>query len=36
MNVRLTQEQKVQLLNSQDVYKVMQQVLLHKNKIRRN
>ncbi|RNL92287.1 DNA repair protein [Sinomicrobium pectinilyticum] len=36
MNVRLTQEQKIRVLNSADVYKVMQQVLLRENKIRRN
>ncbi|UGU16126.1 DNA repair protein [Sinomicrobium kalidii] len=36
MNVRLTQEQKIRILNSDDVYKVMQQVLLRENKIRRN
>ncbi|GAA0894808.1 hypothetical protein GCM10009122_44900 [Fulvivirga kasyanovii] len=36
MNVRLTQEQKIKVLNSEDVYRVMQQVLLRENKIRRN
>jgi len=36
MNVRLTQEQKVQVLNSDDVYKIMQQVLLRENKIGQN
>ncbi len=36
MNVRLTQEQKIKVLNSKDIYKVMQQVLLRENKIRRN
>ncbi|MGS2764420.1 hypothetical protein [Sinomicrobium sp. M5D2P9] len=36
MNARLTQEQKIRILNSDDVYKVMQQVLLRENKIRRN
>ena len=36
MNVRLSKEQKIQILNSTDVYKVMQQVLLRENKIRRN
>lgn len=36
MNVRLTQAQKIQLLNSDDVYKIMQQVLLRENKLRRN
>ena len=36
MNVRLTQEQKIKVLNSEDLYKVMQQVLLRENKIDRN
>ncbi len=36
MNVRLTQAQKIQLLNSQDVYNIMQQILLRENKIGRN
>lgn len=36
MNVRLTQEQKIKVLNSEDVYKVMQQVLLRENKIDRD
>ena len=36
MNVRLTQGQKIQILNSEDVWKIMQQVLLRENKIRRN
>jgi DNA repair protein RadC len=36
MNVRLTEEQKIKILNSDDVYKIMQQVLLRQNKIRRN
>jgi len=36
MNVRLTKEQKIKILNSADIYKVMQQVLLRENKIRRN
>ena len=36
MNVRLTKEQKIQVLNSSDIYKVMQQVLLREHKIRRN
>ena len=36
MNVRLTKEQKIQILNSSDIYKVMQQVLLRENIIRRN
>ncbi|USD25098.1 JAB domain-containing protein [Flagellimonas marinaquae] len=36
MNVRLTKEQKIQVLNSADIYAIMQQVLLRENKIRRN
>lgn len=36
MNVRLTEEQKIRILNSEDIFKVMQQILLRENKIRRN
>ncbi|UTW61835.1 JAB domain-containing protein [bacterium SCSIO 12741] len=36
MNVRLTLTQKTKILNSDDIYKIMQQVLLRENKIRRN
>ena len=36
MNVRLTKEQKIKVLNSADIFAVMQQVLLRENKIRRN
>ena len=36
MNVRLSQDQKIKLLNSEDVYSIMQQILLRENKIRRN
>jgi DNA repair protein RadC len=36
MNIRLSKEQKIKILNSEDVYKVMQQVLLRENKIDRN
>lgn len=36
MNVRLTKEQKIKVLNSSDIYAVMQQILLRENKIRRN
>ncbi|WP_431121050.1 JAB domain-containing protein [Flagellimonas flava] len=36
MNVHLTKEQKIKVLNSVDVYHVMQQILLRENKIRRN
>ena len=36
MNVRLTKEQKIHILNSTDIYSVMQPVLLRENKIRRN
>lgn len=35
MNVRLSQEQKIRILNAQDVYRVMQQILLRENKIGR-
>jgi DNA repair protein RadC len=35
MTVRLTKEQKIKILNSEDVYKVMQQILLRENKISR-
>lgn len=36
MNVRLTEDQKIRILNSEDMYKVMQQILLRENKIGRN
>lgn len=36
MNVRLTNDQKIKILNSDDVFQIMQQVLLRENKIRRN
>jgi DNA repair protein RadC len=36
MNVRLTEEQKIKILNSEDLYKIMQQILLRQNKIRRS
>lgn len=36
MNVRLSQDQKIKILNSSDLYKIMQQILLRENKIRRN
>ena len=36
MNVRLTEEQKIRILNSEDIYNIMQQILLRENKIRRN
>jgi DNA repair protein RadC len=35
MNVRLTKDQKIKVLNTDDVYSIMQQVLLRENKIRR-
>lgn len=35
MNVRLTEAQKITVLNAHDVYSVMQQILLRQNKIRR-
>ena len=36
MNVRLSSNQKIKILNSTDIYMVMQQILLRENKIRRN
>ena len=36
MNIRLTKEQKIRVLNSKDIYPIMQQILLRENKIRRN
>lgn len=36
MNVRLTKNQKIKVLNSEDVFKIMQQILLRENKISRN
>lgn len=36
MNVRLTKAEKIKLLNSDDIYSVMQRVLLRENKIDRN
>lgn len=36
MVVRLSSEQKIKILNSDDIYGVMQQILLRENKIRRN
>ena len=35
MNVRLTDDQKIKILNSDDLYKVMQQILLRENKVGR-
>ncbi|WP_046758360.1 JAB domain-containing protein [Kordia jejudonensis] len=35
MDVRLTADQKIQVLNAHDVYSVMQQILLRQHKIRR-
>lgn len=35
MNVRLTKDQKIKIANSQDVYNIMQQILLRENKLRR-
>ena len=35
MEVRLTEAQKITILNAHDVYSVMQQILLRQNKIRR-
>jgi DNA repair protein RadC len=36
MNIRLSKEQKIKILNSEDVFKIMQQVLMRENKIDRN
>ncbi len=36
MNVKLTKTQKIKLTSSDDIYKIMQQVLLRENKIDRN
>ncbi len=36
MRVKLTKEQKIHVLNSQDIYKIMQQILLRENKIGRS
>ncbi len=36
MKVTLTREQRIRVLNTEDVYKVMQQILLRENKIRRD
>jgi DNA repair protein RadC len=36
MRVPLTKEQRIQVMNTEDVYKIMQQVLLRENKIERN
>jgi len=35
MNVRLTKEQKIKVLNGEDLYKVMRQILMRENKIGR-
>lgn len=36
MNVKLTKEQKIKVLNTQDIFNIMQQVLLREKKIDRN
>ncbi|GAA3512810.1 hypothetical protein GCM10022393_28260 [Aquimarina addita] len=36
MNVRLTEAQKIKILNAEDVFKITQQILLRQHKIRRN
>lgn len=36
MNVRLTKEQKIHVLNSLDIYHIIQRVLMRENKIRRS
>lgn len=35
MNVRLTKDQKIKIANTDDVYSIMQQILLRENRIRR-
>lgn len=35
MNVRLTKDQKIRIANTNDVYSIMQQILLRENRIRR-
>jgi DNA repair protein RadC len=35
MNVRLTKDQKIKVINTDDVYSIMQQILLRENRIRR-
>ena len=35
MNIELTEKQKIKILNSSDVYKVMREILLRENKIQR-
>ncbi len=36
MKVRLSKEQRIQVLNSQDIYRIMQQILMRENKIGRS
>jgi DNA repair protein RadC len=36
MKVHLTREQRIQVLNTEDIYSVMQQILLRENKVGRN
>ena len=36
MEVRLSKKQKIQVLNSEDLYRIMQQILLRETKIGRN
>jgi len=36
MNIRLTEAQKIKILNSDDIYSVMQRILLRENKIERD
>lgn len=35
MNVRLNKDQKIKILNSEDIYKVMQQILLREKEIKK-
>ena len=36
MNVRLTKDQKIELRNTEDLYKIMQQILLRENQLQRS
>ena len=36
MNVRLSKDQKIKVLNADDLYSIMQRILMRENKIRRN
>ncbi|WP_422091723.1 JAB domain-containing protein [Tenacibaculum ovolyticum] len=36
MNIKLTEEEKIKILNSEDIYRIMQKILLRENKIDQN